>query len=225
MQLSVFQSPGSDVCRQWDREVVEPSPKPFLCPPQGEGSTERVGTADPGWFWGSLSFSRYKGKVLTFPLPPVEKCHWKLFSMLVVWFSLIFPLDLVSACFSSSFRKQRVVSHCSCQECGREVPPFPCHTAHSYCREGCSQSGNAPIIHVGGPQWGFLGVSPSPWVFVCHENLCFVQRKPSTGWLLTQCHQVCLWFTQHRYKPGLGLRHQLCFPSTVHPNVCKQQGE
>lgn len=48
MQLLVFQSPGSDVCRQWDREVVEPSPKPFLCPPQGEGSTERVGTADPG---------------------------------------------------------------------------------------------------------------------------------------------------------------------------------
>lgn len=194
MQLSVFQSPGSDVCRQWDREVVEPSPKPFLCPPQGEGSTERVGTADPGWFWGSLSFSRYKGKVLTFPLPPVEKCHWKLFSMLVVWFSLIFPLDLVSACFSSSFRKQRVVSHCSCQECGREVPPFPCHTAHSYCREGCSQSGNAPVIHVGGPSGVSLGSHPVPGcLFV--TKICVLFRG-------SQAQAGC-WHSAAKFVSGL----------------------
>lgn len=45
----------------------------FLCAPQGEGSAERVGTADPGGLRGSLSFSRYKGKVLASPLPPVEK--------------------------------------------------------------------------------------------------------------------------------------------------------
>lgn len=42
----------------------------FLCPPQGEGSAERAGAADPGWLRGSLSFSRHKGKFsLSLSLP------------------------------------------------------------------------------------------------------------------------------------------------------------
>lgn len=77
MELLAFQSPSQ-------QGVQNGTTLCFFCPHQGEGSTEWIRTADPGWLRGSLSFPRYKGKVLT--------C-WKLANRTVLSFYLILLLD------------------------------------------------------------------------------------------------------------------------------------
>lgn len=171
----------------------------FLCPCQGEGSTEWVGTADPGRLWGSLSFSRYKGKVLTSPLHPIEGSCWKLFR--VVGFDLILHLNLLSFSFRSSFRKQR------------SLP--------SYRVLGVFLTVSSALTE----QSGVPSTSPRSLAACCAQKVHVVFR-----WTPAQaaCWHVATKFISgllsRRHKSELGLKHQMCFPKVMHPNVCKQYG-
>jgi len=162
-----------------------------FCPPQGEGSTEWVGTADPGWLRGGLSFSRYKGKIVTCPLPPIEQCCWKLFNVIVVGFNLIWQLDLISLCFRSYFRKQTSLPSCRVLGIlslflssvgGRETTPFLCRAAPVRCSEVCKPVEECPRQLMCGPkdQRGVPSAShPGYWLFAGRRRclLCFGKGK------------------------------------------------
>lgn len=145
MQVLVFQPPCSDVCR----EVLRSHQSPSCVPPRVKAAQNELGQQILADFEEAFPSQGTKVKFSLFPLPPIKKCHWELFSMIVVGFSLVFPLDSLSACSRSFFRKQRVISHCSCQKCWEEVPPFP-----SLCTEA--------IIHLWDPTGVPLGSHPVP---------------------------------------------------------------
>ena len=179
----------------------------FLCPHQGEGSAEWVGTADPGWLRGSLSFSRYKGKGLTSPLPPSEKCCWKLFSVIVIGFNLILHLDLISLCFRSYFRKQTSLPSCrvlgiflavSVEWMWERNDTLPLSRCAHLLQWGLQASRGMPqAINVWPyrPEWGSVSISPRLLVICWTQKVCVVFRE-------SQAQAVC-WHAATKFVSGL----------------------